>query len=402
MILTFLKGFWRELLRLLKDPRGLFMFLIAPLLLNVVVCGAFQQGAVNNIRLAAVDPVSTAKTRELIRAFDDSDRFDVTAVLQDTETAKAMLEAGEVEGVIVIPRDYTRNLQLGQQAEVLVGVNSANNIVGNSAVVSVMQVVKTVSSQIAVKSYVAAGDTVADGTAKVMPISTVLRPWFNPQFSYLTYLGLGLSGLVFHQLFLMAVASSFGEEKTDGILSGKLPKRECILYFFNKMIFYAVTGFLNILVNYVVIMKLFGFPMRGQWSDLVLLCGCFIFCLLGFGGLLGTLTKNVIHAMQWLMALTYPFFVLSGFSWPHSEMPPLFVQIADFLPATHFLSPVRDIVLMGIGFERASLSHSRMMLLVLGLIAFVLSIVVFLWKIGRMEKSQTVAEQKTGEEVVEA
>ena len=27
-----------------------------------------------------------------------------------------------------------------------------------------------------------------------MPVSSILRPWFNPQFSYLTYLGLGLSG----------------------------------------------------------------------------------------------------------------------------------------------------------------------------------------------------------------
>lgn len=402
MILTFLKGFWRELVRLLKDPRGLFMFLIAPLLLNVVVCGAFQKGVVNDIRLAAVDPVSTAKTRELIRAFDDSARFNVTAVLQDTETAKEMLEAGEIEGIIVIPENYTKALQLGQQAEVLIGVNSANNLIGNSAVVSIMQVVKTVSSQIAVKSYVAAGDTVADGTAKVMPISTVLRPWFNPQFSYLTYLGLGLTGLVFHQLFLMAVASAFGEEKEEGILSGKMPKRDCILYFFNKMIFYGIAGFLNILLNYAVIMKLFGFPMRGQRADFLLLCGCFIFCLLGFGGLLGMLTKNTIHAMQWLMALTYPFFVLSGFSWPHTEMPAALVRAADFLPATHFLSPIRDIVLMGIGFERASLAHSRNMLLLLGGIAFLLSIAVFIWKINRMGKNQTEKNQKTGEEVAEA
>lgn len=402
MILTFLKGFWRELVRLLKDPRGLFMFLIAPLLLNVVVCGAFQKGVVNDIRLAAVDPVSTAKTRELIRAFDDSARFNVTAVLQDTETAKEMLEAGEIEGIIVIPENYTKALQLGQQAEVLIGVNSANNLIGNSAVVSIMQVVKTVSSQIAVKSYVAAGDTVADGTAKVMPISTVLRPWFNPQFSYLTYLGLGLTGLVFHQLFLMAVASAFGEEKEEGILSGKMPKRDCILYFFNKMIFYGIVGFLNILLNYAVIMKLFGFPMRGQRADFLLLCGCFIFCLLGFGGLLGMLTKNTIHAMQWLMALTYPFFVLSGFSWPHTEMPAALVRAADFLPATHFLSPIRDIVLMGIGFERASLAHSRNMLLLLGGITFLLSIAVFIWKINRMGKNQTEKNQKTGEEVAEA
>lgn len=397
MILTFFKGFWRELMRLLKDPRGLFMFLIAPLLLNIVVCGAFQNGIVNHIPLAAVDPASTAKTRELIRAFDESDRFDVTAVLRDTEEAKRMLETGEVEGIIVIPENYTRALQLGQQAEVLVGVNSTNNLVGNSAVVSIIQVVKTISTQIAVKSYVATGSSVDEGTAKVMPVSTVLRPWFNPQFSYLMYLGLGLTGLVYHQLFLMAVASAFGEEKKEGILTGTMPKRGCILHFFNKMIFYGVTGFLNILLNYAVIMKLFGFPMRGRQEDLLLLCGCFVFCLLGFGALLGLLCKNTIHAMQWLMALTYPFFILSGFSWPHTEMPTALVRVADFLPATHFMCPVRDIVLMGIGFERASLLHSRNMLLLMGIVAFLLSLVVFLWKILRAEKRQT-----TGEEVVEA
>lgn len=397
MILTFFKGFWRELMRLLKDPRGLFMFLIAPLLLNIVVCGAFQNGIVNHIPLAAVDSASSAKTRELIRAFDESDRFDVTAVLQDTETAKQMLEAGEVEGIIVIPENYTRALQLGQQAEVLVGVNSTNNLVGNSAIVSVMQVVKTISTEIAVKSYVASGSSVDEGMAQVMPVSTVLRPWFNPQFSYLMYLGLGLTGLVYHQLFMMAVASAFGEEKKEGILTGTMPKRDCILHFFNKMIFYGVVGFLNILLNYAVIMKLFDFPMRGRQADLILLCGCFVFCLLGFGALLGLLCKNTIHAMQWLMALTYPFFILSGFSWPHTEMPAALVRVADFLPATHFMSPVRDIVLMGIGFERASLAHSRDMLLLLGVIAFLLSFVVFFWKVQRAEKKQT-----TREEVVEA
>ena len=39
MILTFFKGLLRELWLLVKDPRGIFMFLVAPLLMNIVVCG---------------------------------------------------------------------------------------------------------------------------------------------------------------------------------------------------------------------------------------------------------------------------------------------------------------------------------------------------------------------------
>ena len=149
---------------------------------------------------------------------------------------------------------------------------------------------------------------------------------------------------------------------------------------------------MNILLNFAVIMKLFAFPMRGDWATLMLLCGCFVFCLLGFGALLGLFCKNSLHAMQWLMALTYPFFVLSGFSWPHTEMPDIFVRIADFLPVTHFMTPVRSIVLMGIGFERESLQHNRTMLLALGAAAFLLSFLVFLWKQAKAEKKEAARE----------
>ena len=92
MILTFFKGLLRELWLLVKDPRGIFMFLVAPLLMNIVVCGAFQNGIVNHIPLAAVEMSSSAKTRELIRAFDESDRFDVTLVLQDLDEAQQQME----------------------------------------------------------------------------------------------------------------------------------------------------------------------------------------------------------------------------------------------------------------------------------------------------------------------
>ena len=58
MVKTFFKGFLRELLLLWKDKRMLFMFLIAPLALNIVVCGAFSNGVVNHIPLAAVETIS--------------------------------------------------------------------------------------------------------------------------------------------------------------------------------------------------------------------------------------------------------------------------------------------------------------------------------------------------------
>ncbi len=399
MIKTFLWGFVREIKMLWQDKRMLFLFLIAPLALSIVVCGAFQKGIVTHIPLAAVEENSSQQTRALIEAFDQSDRFEVPYAVTNQEEALALMEAGEVYGVIVIPGAYTRALQLGQQAEVLVGINSANNIIGNSAVISVMQVVKTVSTQIAVKSFVAEGSTVAEGMAKAAPISSVLRPWFNPQFSYLTYLGLGLTGLIFHQLFLMTVASAFAEEKKEGILSGKMTGKESAIYFVNKILFYGFLGYGNILWNYYGIITIFGFPMRGSKEDLALLCGYFILCLLGMGALLGILCKNTIHAIQWLMALTYPFFILSGFSWPLSEMPTSLVKAAQFLPTTHFLTPIRDIVLTGIGFETKTIAHSGKMVLYLGAVFFSMSVLVFALQVYIAKRRQKL--KVSGKEAVQ-
>ena len=67
MILTFFKGLLRELWLLVKDPRGIFMFLVAPLLMNIGGLRRLpERHCFNHIPLAAVEMSSSAKTREFV------------------------------------------------------------------------------------------------------------------------------------------------------------------------------------------------------------------------------------------------------------------------------------------------------------------------------------------------
>ncbi|MDD4844277.1 MAG: hypothetical protein PHU31_08090, partial [Anaerotignum sp.] len=88
------------------------------------------------------------------------------------------------------------------------------------------------------------------------------------------------------------------------------------------------------------------------------------------------------------------------FSWPLSEMPEVLVKAAQFLPPTHFLSPARSIVLMGVGFETESIVYSRDMLLYLAMGAFVLSVLAFSWKVYRVRRKEQ--PKLTKKEVVQA
>lgn len=69
-------------------------------------------------------------------------------------------------------------------------------------------------------------------------------------------------------------------------------------------------------------------------------------------------------------------------------MPGYLVQAAQVLPSTHFLNPLREIVLMGSGFERTALAHSRDMLILLGIAAMLLSAAAFVWKVLRAERKE--------------
>ena len=148
-------------------------------------------------------------------------------------------------------------------------------------------------------------------------------------------------------------------------------------------------------------MKIYSFPMRGAQVDFLLLSACFVFCLLGFGALLGLLCKipacdAVAHGADLSVFRTGRLFLAAygnaGFSGTDCKLSAV----------THYLGPVRSIILMGIGFERTSLQQNRAMLLTLGIGAFVLSLAVFVWQLCRAEKKQKAAEKNTQTEGVQA
>ncbi len=76
--------------------------------------------------MGVVDYSYTKQTREVVEAFRQSQYFDVVGYYNDEDEIAEAMRDGEIVGCLIFPADFTRKMQLGQQAEVLLGSSAVN------------------------------------------------------------------------------------------------------------------------------------------------------------------------------------------------------------------------------------------------------------------------------------
>src|SRR5262245_59503251 len=109
----------KEFLHMLRDPGTLFFALAIPVL-ELFMLGYAIDTNVRHIRTVVYDACQTQESRALLRAFENSDDFDVVEMVYRDEDLNQRIVAGKAHAGIKIPEDYSRNLAAGRTAQVLV------------------------------------------------------------------------------------------------------------------------------------------------------------------------------------------------------------------------------------------------------------------------------------------
>ena len=123
----------KEVLHMLRDPATLFFALFIPIL-ELLLLGYAINTNVRRIRTVVLDQSRTQESRTLLESFRNSDDFAlIDEVFSDNDLSKAIV-AGKARVGIKIPPDYSRRLQAGETASVLVLVDGSESSVASEAV----------------------------------------------------------------------------------------------------------------------------------------------------------------------------------------------------------------------------------------------------------------------------
>ncbi|MEW6247332.1 MAG: ABC transporter permease [Nitrospirota bacterium] len=283
--------------------------------------------------------------RTVLYAIQNSGYFDFVRQVKTESEGHAVLARGEVQFVINIPENFTRDLLRGDRPAILVEADATDPAATSNALGSLRTLLDT-ALQNDLKGPLAflAG---ADG-----PVDVRIHARYNPEAITQYNIVPGLMGVVLTMTMVMITALAITRERERGTMENLLsmPTRP-LEVLIGKIVPYILVGYIQVGLILIAARVLFDVPMIGSLGLLLVVALAFIAANLAMGITFSTLAKNQLQAVQMSFFFFLPSLLLSGFMFPFRGMPSWAQAIGELFPLTHFLRIVRGILLKGNGLE---------------------------------------------------
>ncbi|MFZ5556254.1 MAG: ABC transporter permease [Pseudomonadota bacterium] len=327
----------KEFLQIVRDPSSIAIAFLMPAFLLLLFGYGVSLDA-ENVPIAVVVEQRSADTAGFVGALQGSRYFAVTPMASLPEATGAML-AGRVDGIVHLRANFGERLRREDGAPIQVIVNGVDANTG-----------RLVSGYVeGAWSNWLRSRAAARGQELKVPVTIEQRVWFNSELRSRNYLVPGLvvviMTLIGALLTAMVMAREWERGTMEALLVTPVGVSEILL---GKLIPYFLLGTGGMLLSVAMAVWLFGVPLRGSLWLLVATASLFLLVALGMGLLISTLARNQFVAGQIAILVTFlPAFLLSGFIFDISSMPPVVQAITHIVAARYFVAIVTTLFLAG-------------------------------------------------------
>jgi ABC-2 type transport system permease protein len=321
----------KEAREVVRDPVTLGGALLMPLVMLFLFGYAISLD-VEDVPLGVLDQDRTPASRALVDAFAASGYFALErSFLADGEIEEAF-RRNRIKVALAVPPRFQAMLTRGEPAPVQVLVDGTFS-----------------ATALLAASYAQVIAATFHREDRPPRVRVETRVWYNPALSSANSVVPGLFGVILMAFPPLLTALSIVREKESGsiqqIFASPLAPAEFIA---GKLLPYGLIAFLQILLVMGVGLAWFEVPFRGSPTFLLAAGLVYVFCTVGIGLLVSTVTRSQLAAMLLALIVTLmPSFLFSGFLFPIFTMPYVFQLYAQDFPASAFIELSRGIVLKG-------------------------------------------------------
>lgn len=331
----------KELLAILKDPRGRAVFIGPP----IIQCFLFGYAAtfdLTNIPYAVLDQDRSAASAQLLARLDGTGVFRREANLVRAADLKAHLDVRRALLVIQIDQDFERRLLTGQPASVQVIADGRNSNTAGTAVSYISSIVETFNA-----------DWRARHDQPGPPVQLVMRAWYNPNLQSRWNMIPSLIGTLTMLQVLIVTAMSVAREREEGTFDQLLvtPFRPAEIMI-GKAVPSMLLGAVQATLILLIAQLWFRIPFAGSFLALYVGLMLFLLAAIGIALLISSFVTTMQQAMLFTFMLMMPFTILSGLTTPISNMPPAMQYVTLFNPLRYAIDMAQRIYLEGAGLDR--------------------------------------------------
>lgn len=316
---------------------SLAMAFLLPVILLLIYAYAITLD-VHHIRTVLYDQDRSSFSRELIAEFGRSEYFTIVGSISAYREVDTYLDEGRARVALIIPRDFAKNIRRGHPIPLEIVVDGSES---NTAMVA--------------QGYVAGIADIFGRRIRPTAIRPVIdlrtRVWYNPELKSRNFLIPGLIAIIMSVIISLLISLTISREWDRGTMEQLIstPVRPAELLV-GKIVPYFFIGLADTALAVVISTLFLAVPLRGSIPLLTLVSAIFLFGGLSFGILISIAARNQLVASQVAMLSSFlPSFMLSGFIFTISNMPPVLQAITYVVPARYFVSVLKGVFLKGVG-----------------------------------------------------
>ncbi len=349
----------KELRQLMRDQLTMGFVVGVPIVQLLLFGYAINQD-IRHVTTAVVDLAGTETSRRLIGQLEATQTFDIVRQAASEAEGRELIAAGEVQAVVVIPVDFTRNYYRGRGAEVSILVDATDPTLARAVQASIngfedhlnrRQQPFIAGAAGAMRSPSERGSffTEPELIHRLQWRFTVLT-YYNPELRTPVFVVPALLGVILTTTMILMTALSIVRERERGTFEFLIgtPVRRFELMI-GKISPYVAIGAVQIVIVLLTGLLLFRVPVKGSLVDLGVASLLFIGANLTLGLVISSVTVNQLQATQLSFFFFLPSVLLSGFMFPFDAMPRPAQWLGELLPLTHYARMVRGILLRGSG-----------------------------------------------------
>ena len=304
---------------------------------------------VKNIKVTVVDNDRSTLSQQLVHSIEASNYFIFKGQQPTYRAALQEIEQSRADIVMVIPQDYSRNVTLGRQPQVLIAANAVNGTKGAMGNAYLTQIV----------------------TAHVNPDTNAMQSRVSTLFLYNKNLNFKLFMIPALFAIVMMLMTGFlpalnivGEKEAGTIEQINVTPVSKWSFILAKLIPYWIIALFVITVCLLLAWAVYGITSVGPLALIYLL----VLLLALFWSSFGLMISNYSDTMQQAIFVMWFFVVmmllLSGLFTPTRSMPSWAYATTYVNPMSYFIEAVRTVFIRGGGLS--SIWHQLLALLGIG------------------------------------
>lgn len=344
-----------ELKEIFSDGGAILILIIAVIAYPIVYSIGYKNNVLKEIPIAIVDLDHSQGSRTLSRMINETEQISIESKSLSLNEAEQSFWDGNVNGVILIPADFEKNLLKGKQTAIDVYCDASYFLIYKETLNAALQASGTFSAGVEIKRNMASGSSLNQAKDQQHPLNIQIINLYNPSGAYGSFVMPGLILIILQQTLLIGIGmiGGAGREKNNNqlISPGVMLSKGVFSVIMGKGLAYFTLYFVNSIFTLVWVYNWFGFPVKGNIIDVIMLIVPYLFSITFLGLTISLLFKKREYSIIFLVFLSPIVLFLTGLSWPVSSLPKFLYAIAHIFPSTVMVPAFLRVRTMGVGIQ---------------------------------------------------